>query len=258
MRVVVGLALLAAACAPHHANVRGHELPRLSVDYTDHHLFALTHEDAYPEPRGPSSGLRDYGGRLAGRVCGTELWLEADYRGRYMEIAGFYEPNDGSLHTLNQIQLEVRDYAGERHIRGSIGAGQEPVIGWVGMLAGADGHGGGRTIGDFAVHEGDRVIELAYNSGRLYGSISGQHFALEAADGDTFAGTVTAGGIAREYAIRGVSRLWEMPVADQAALLPMLLTCRAHEPERFDAGGRISLTDSMTPLEASQRIGVKR
>jgi hypothetical protein len=250
MRVLVGLVLLATACAPNSAMVRGQAVPRRTVDYTDHRVFALTHQAAYPEARGASSGLREYDGRVSGRVCGNELWLEADYRGRYMELAGFYEPNDGAVHTINQVQLEVRDFGGERHLRGSIGAGQVPVIGWVGLLAGQDGHGAGRTIGDFAVHEGDRVIDLAYNSGRLYGRLNGQLFALRDDGDDTLAGTVTVDGVAREFSIRGVSRLWALPVADQAALLPMLLTCRLDQRSTFDASGRISLTSTMTPRQA--------
>lgn len=61
-------------------------------------------------------------------MCGNEVWLEVDYRGRYMQLGGFYQPNDGAMHTLNQIRLEVRDYGGARHIRGSIGNAQRPAL----------------------------------------------------------------------------------------------------------------------------------
>lgn len=244
------LPLFAVACAPQTAVVRGQSVARPTVEYTDHHVFAVTHHAAYPEARGASSGLREYDGRMAGRVCGTEVWLEADYRGRYMELAGFYEPNDGSVHTINQVQLEVRDYGGQRHIRGAIGAGQIPVIGWAGRLAGADGHGGGRTLGDFAAHEGDRAIDLSYNSGRLEGWVNGERFALHADGDDTLAGTVTAAGIARDYVLRGVSGFWSMPAADQAAVLPMLLTCRLDEHRGFEAGGQLNLTSTLSLVDA--------
>jgi hypothetical protein len=236
MRVVVGLLLLVTACAPRSAIVRGHKMARVTAEYSDHRVYALSHHAAYPEARGPSSGLHEYAGRLAGRVCGTELWLEADYRGRYMELAGYYEPNDGARHTINQVQLEVRDYGGERHIRGSIGAGQEPIIGWAGSLAGAGGHGAGRTMGDFSTNEGSHVIDFAYNSGRLYGLLNGRLFELQANGDDTFTGTVTVGGMAHTFTLRDVSRLWAMPVADQAAVLPMLLSCRLDNSDRFAAG----------------------
>src|SRR5690242_21721601 len=115
MRVVLfGLVLGAAACAPRTVVVRGHEMSRITRGYTDHRVYALTHEAAYPEARGPSSGLHEYAGRMYGSVCGNEVWLEADYRGRFMQLGGFYQPNDGAMHTLNQVQLEVRDYGGER------------------------------------------------------------------------------------------------------------------------------------------------
>jgi len=254
MRVAVfALPLIALACAPQTAVVRGQTVARVTAEYTDHHVFAVTHHDAYPEARGASSGLREYDGRMAGRVCGTEVWLEADYRGRYLELAGFYEPNDGSVHTINQLQLEVRDYGGQRHIRGAIGAGQIPVVGWVGRLAGADGHGAGRTIGDFAAHEGDRVIDLSYDTGRLEGWVNGERFALHAEGDDAFAGTVTVGGSARDYVFRGVRGFWAMPAADQAAVLPMLLTCKLDEHRGFEAGGQLNLTSTLTANEIRDR-----
>lgn len=247
MRIVLfGLAVCAAACAPRTVVVRGHEMPRVTRDYTDHRVYALTHAAAYPESRGASSGLHEYAGRMYGRVCGNDVWLEADYRGRYMQLGGFYQPNDGSVHTLNQVQLEVRDYGGERHIRGSIGAGQEPVIGWVGVISGAEGHGAGRTIGDFAVHEGDHIIDLAYNSGRLYGTLNGQRFALEMDGDNSMEGTVTVGAETRRFTLRDVSSLWAMPVADQAAVLPMLLACPLDRHGNLPAGGRLSLTSTIS------------
>jgi hypothetical protein len=248
MRVVlVGLTLLVTACAPRNAMVRGRAMPRVTVDYTDHRVYALTHHAAYPEPRGASSGLHEYAGRLAGRVCGNELWLEADYRGRYMQLTGFYEPNDGSLHTTNQVQLEVRDYGGERHIRGSIGAGQVPTIGWAGILSGTGGHGAGRIMGDFGVHDRDRIIDLSYNSGRLYGSLNGQRFALEVDGDDALVGTVTGAGNVREFALRDVSRLWALPVADQAAVLPMLLSCKFNQRDSMPAGvAHLQLAPTLT------------
>ncbi|MCU1278595.1 MAG: hypothetical protein JWM53_2141 [bacterium] len=236
MRVVlVGLTVLVAACAPRNAVVRGRDLPRVTADYTDHRVYALTHHAAYPEARGPSSGLHEYAGRLAGRVCGNEVWLEADYRGRYMQLTGFYEPNDGARHTTNQVQLEVRDYGGERHIRGSIGAGQVPTVGWAGVLSGV-GDSAGRIIGDFSVHEGDHIIDLSYNSGRLYGSLNGRLFALQVDGDDALAGTVIVAGSARDFTLHGVSRLWAMPVADQAAILPMLLSCKYDDRDPMPAG----------------------
>jgi hypothetical protein len=248
MRVVlVGLTLLIAACAPRNAMVRGRAMPRVTVDYTDHRVYALTHHAAYPEPRGPSSGLHEYAGRLAGRVCGTDMWLEAEYRGRFMQLTGFYEPNDGARHTTNQVQLEVRDYGGERHLRGSIGAGQVPTIGWAGILSGISGDAHGRIIGDFAVHEGDHLIDLTYNSGRLYGSLNGQRFALQVDGDDALSGTVTVAGNAHDFTLRDVSRLWALPVADQAAILPMLLSCKFNDRDPMPAGvAHLQLAPTLT------------
>lgn len=253
MRIALfALPLVAVACAPQTAVVRGHSVPRVTVEYTDHHVFAVTHHAAYPEARGASSGLRAYDGRMAGRVCGNEVWLESDYRGRYLELAGFYEPNDGSLHTLNQVQLEVRDYGGARHIRGAIGAGQIPVVGWAGRLAGSAGHGAGQTIGDYATDEGNRGIDLAYNSGQLEGWVNGERFALRADGNDALAGTVTVGGTSRSYVFHGVSGFWSMPAADQAVVLPMLLTCKVDERKGFEAGRQLDLTSTLSMTDPRQ------
>ena len=243
--VLVSVALLIGACAPRSAIVRGREMPRVTANYTDSPRYTLTHYAAYPEARGPSSGVRDYAGRVAGRVCRTQVWLEADYRGRHMDVAGYYEPIDGGEHTINQIQLQVRDYSGERHILGTIGAGQEPIIGWAGVLAGPAPHPNGRAMADYAFNEPDHVVDLSYNSGRLYGSLNGQRFALGAAGNDTFVGTVSTGGTARPFVFRHLSRIWAMPVADQAAILPMLLSCDLDNWTRMPVGGTLNLTSTM-------------
>jgi hypothetical protein len=175
------------------------------------------------------------------------MWLEAEYRGRFMQLTGFYEPNDGARHTTNQVQLEVRDYGGERHLRGSIGAGQVPTIGWAGILSGISGDAHGRIIGDFAVHEGDHLIDLTYNSGRLYGSLNGQRFALQVDGDDALAGTVTVAGNAHDFTLRDVSRLWALPVADQAAILPMLLSCKLTDRDPMPAGvAHLQLAPTLT------------
>jgi hypothetical protein len=47
---------------------------------------------------------------------------------------------------------------------------------------------------------------------------------------------VTIAGIARDFTLRDVSRLWVMPVADQAAVLPMLLSCKLDNREPMPGG----------------------
>jgi len=239
-------ALFVVACAPRNAIVGGRQVPRVTLDYSDHRVFALTHDAAYPVARGPSSGLHEYAGRMTGRVCGNDVWLEAEYRGRYMELAGFYEPNDGARHTINQMQLEVRDYAGERHLRGAIGAGQLPVIGWAGRLAGSAGHGAGQTIGDYAADNGDHVIDLSYNSGGLHGWLNGRRFALHSDGDDALVGTVTVGGNSRPFTLPHASILWAMPASDQAAVLPMLLSCNLEGRSGLPADAHLELTTTLS------------
>jgi len=47
---------------------------------------------------------------------------------------------------------------------------------------------------------------------------------------------VIVAGSPRDFTLRGVGDLWRMPVADQAAILPMLLSCKLDERERMPAG----------------------
>ena len=78
---VAGLALAAAGCAgvPKTAMVDGREVPRLTVQLSGN-PYQLKHEGAHPRPGGPSSGLRDAGGSIRGRVCGMFVDLEAQQR----------------------------------------------------------------------------------------------------------------------------------------------------------------------------------
>src|SRR5690242_21353090 len=91
--VVIPLTGMLAACAPTTAVVHGQTVARPSLGYTDHRYFAVEHKGAYPDVRGPSSGLWSYGGRIDGQVCGANVDFESDYYGHRLDVNGFISPS---------------------------------------------------------------------------------------------------------------------------------------------------------------------
>jgi hypothetical protein len=227
---IVALLAVLPSCAPSFANVRGEWKPRVRLGYTDNRYFAVTHDRAWPESRGASSGLRVYGGRLSGFVCGTDVWFESDYRGNRLQLLGYVEPIDNSGATQTRplpAHLEVRDAGGERRIIGGVGAEIDMFVGMTGEKA-ADKY----TTSDWDLGENgsplisaDHSIEIAFNTSGLRGKVAGRRFELHADGSDNLSGTMFAHGDQFPFVLRGVGELWSMPVADQAAILPIMLSC---------------------------------
>jgi hypothetical protein len=199
--VLVVIAL--TGCAPTTAVVDGKTVPRQTLGYTDHRFFAVEHRNAYPEVRGPSSGLRSYGGRIAGRVCAVDVDVHSQYRGQSLEVSGFVlsaQPKGFPPARTMAIHVDVRDHADGRVIRGSVG---------------------------------DRVfpIELRMQPQAIVGVIGPRHFQLDqpAPDEDELRGTVRLptwwGDAELPFVVRGVRELWAMPAADQAVLMPLMMSC---------------------------------
>ncbi len=208
--------LVAAGCSPVRA-VRP-TLPRERLGYTDHKLFALMHYDAYPAAIGPSAGVRDYGGRLTGRVCGADVNLEAEYRGRYLALTGHVYPLEVTGSIVDDAEyssrIEVRDRIGrdgtvDRRISGTVGANGRDL---------AEALSFGRPP--------RRAVELELTRDRLRGHVGLRDLDLSAHD-DTLDGTMTIAAQKLPFRIRGWGAVWAMPAADQAAILPFVLTCIA-------------------------------
>jgi hypothetical protein len=225
-------------CAPTTALINGQEVPRPTLGYTDHYYYAVTHYSAYPEQRGPSSGLRSYAGRIAGYACGAEISYEADYRGRSLQLLGYVEPtfqSAGTPATTQPAHMEVRDEPMVRHFRGSVG----------------DDIGG-----LFIAHDRpSAVIDFTLGRDSLHGQIGSRRFALEAVDDDTLSGTVVIANAApRPFLVRGISAVWAMPPADQAAILPFMLTCSEVEAGRADVGVYVDSTIPLLTVDFRGRI----
>jgi hypothetical protein len=231
MRAATTIATLGmlVGCAPSTAVVNGQTVGRPTLAYTDHYYYAVTHYRAYPESRGASSGLQTYGGRIAGFACGADFNYETDYRGHTIQLLGYVQainPAAALLRTQQPAHMEVRDMGGLRHIQGSVG----------------DDMGG-----LFIAHDrSSKVIDFDFDSQGLHGQVGSRMFDLNSAGDDTMSGTVRIStGAVLPFELRGVSSVWSMPPADQAAILPFMLTCSRVEDGRHVEG---ATTETTAPL----------
>lgn len=187
---VLPVILLTACAAPTTAVVDGHTVPRPTLGYTDHQSYALRDRHAYPRAARPGERLYTYAGEQSGVACGVDVVADSRYLGRSLFVQGFMGPVS-SAHTIPMLRWAEDDKYGVRHITG-------------------DG------------------AELALTPSSLTGSITHDAFRWNydlTANGDDLFGVVEAFGLQVPFVIRGRRELWAMPAADQAILLPFLLTC---------------------------------
>jgi len=222
--------LFAAACAPTTAMVNGQRVARPTFGYSDGYYYGIKHHLAYPEHRGASTGLYSYGGRVAGYACGAEFTYESEFHGRELRITGFVQPQDQSAgHEYIQLpaHIQVTDRDGHRHMEGSIG----------------DDFGT-----NFVAHDrSSKVIDFSMGADGLRGQISSRYFDLARADADTLAGTMRIStGEMLPFELRGLSAVWAMPAADQAAIIPFMLSC-----SQVDEGRHMEdvTTETTRPLQ---------
>src|SRR4051794_31968723 len=111
----LALAGLMTGCAtvPRTAIVDGKEVPRLNLDLGGQPYW-VQHTGAHPRPGGPSSGLRDAGGAIRGRVCGMFIDLDAAHRGDRVQVVG-------SIDNRKPAAIAVSEADGVRHFTGNLG-----------------------------------------------------------------------------------------------------------------------------------------
>jgi hypothetical protein len=227
----------AVGCSPTTAVVNGHRVARPTFGYTDGYYYAITHYRAYPEQRGASSGLHGYGGRIAGFACGADFNYESDYYGRSMRLTGFVQPAYQSVgHEYIQLpaHIEVSDHDGRRYMQGSIG----------------DDFGT-----NFVAHDRSaKVIEFSLGADGLHGQIASRRFDLSVVDADTLAGTMRIStGETMPFELRGLTAVWSMPPADQAAILPYMLACSRVDEGRHMEGVTTETTAPLTVVDFNHR-----
>jgi hypothetical protein len=226
---LVALLTVAAGCTPKYAWVNGQRVGRPTLAYTDRYYYAVTHYRAYPEQRGASTGLVAYGGRIAGFACGADFTYESEYDGRELHLSGFVQAvNQAVGH--NRVQqpahIEVADWEGRRHISGTVG----------------DDIGSNLVVHD----RPSKAIDFSIGGDGLHGQIASRLFNLARTDADTLSGTVTIStGEVLPFEVRGLSAVWAMPPADQAAIMPFMLSCSQVEEGRHVEG---ATTETTAPL----------
>lgn len=208
-RFAIALVLVLAGCAgvPKTAVVDGKEVPRLTLEFGGQ-PYTVKHEGAHPRPGGASSGLVDAGGAIRGRVCGMLVDFDVSHKGDHVQVVG-------SIDNRMPAAIDVRDEGGKRHFTGNLGG-----------------------LG----------VDFVIDSSEMQGHVGIRVFAVESNE-DVYHGYMRIPGLLGKQVIglfiEGKSALWAMPPADQAAVLPAIMTCGGAQFERVDAvhvgfGGQVT------------------
>ncbi len=196
-RYLLASSVLGPGCAavPATAYIGGVEQPRQTLHFRGG-PYGITHRGAHPAPGGPSAGLRDEGGVISGRVCGQDVSYRVRHLGDHVEL-------DGWVASGLRSHIEVRDRGWKRLLLGNVGA-------W--------------------------SVDLGFSQEVLYGRLGPWTFILGSI-GDHLAENVFFPGMTSTsddrhrspVGLYGRRALWEMPPADQAAVLPLVLSCMQTE-----------------------------
>ncbi len=140
-----------------------------------------------PRFAGPATSS---GGRITGQVCGVDITYEVTHKDGRVRLTGFL---DG--HIPSQLTVEERD--GERVVSGALGT-----------------------------RPGTAAVDLHLYPGRLTGRVGFRRFDL-VQQGDQLLGELRMAGTDEPTTatINGLHVMQGLSPADQAAILPTLLTC---------------------------------
>jgi hypothetical protein len=185
------LSLASCVTTPKTAIVDGREVPRPTLEFSGQ-PYTVKHEGAHPQPGGPSSGLQNPGGAIRGRVCGMLIDYDVVHKGDHVQLVG-------SIDNHIPAAIDVSEQNGARRFTGNLGG-----------------------LG----------VEFTMVPTEIQGHVGIRVFALDAA-GDGYDGFMRIPGVIvtsddkQRVGVRitGREALWAMPAADQAAVLPALMTC---------------------------------
>jgi len=196
--------LLLCGCAPTSAVVDGKTVPRLDMDFVGQ-PFVIRVSGAHPRPGSPSGGLRDFGGRISGNICGLDVTYDVQHEGDKTRLTGFVDEKQVDS------RIEVRDVEHvSRQITGTLDS------------------------------ESGTAINLDLRKNAIHGNVGLRQFDLGFdRDGDRYIGSVKVAGITTSATVNGASDLWTLPPAAQAVVLPALLTCYGDELEQNKRGAFI-------------------
>jgi hypothetical protein len=192
-RPLAALLCFASGCAGSTtAIVDGKPVPRLELAFSGD-PYSITHRRAHPRPGGPSGGLSDDGGTIGGDVCGMQIDYGVEHKRDHVQLVGFIDGDRPS-------ELAIRDEHGTRHITGSL-----DKLGVDLTLTGDHLEG----------HAGLRVVSMSLQDDALVGFMRLPN-----------AWNYKSGGnLAVRATLEGRGALWALPAADQAALIPLVLSC---------------------------------
>jgi hypothetical protein len=178
--------------------------------------YKLRHLDAHPNPGSPSSGVEGRGGSITGVVCGADVQYQVTHRGDHVRVSGFVD---------NQypVSLMMREANQIRRIQGHLGNFAVDVLVVDDLLAGAVGRC------RYELHPDDDSV-------------------------DAFSQRWRSEGYTVKMRLDGRKALGQMPPADQAALVPLMLYCATakmlensgHDPPPMGFGGELSLQPAHT------------
>jgi hypothetical protein len=186
--LMAGSLLAGCAGVPTTAVVDGKVVSRATI-VVEGDPYTLKHEGAHPRPGGPSDGLRDAGGAIRGRVCGLFVDFDVQHRGDHVQLVG-------SLDGSHPAAIRLSEQGGVRHFSGNLG---------------------------------DLSVDFTIDGNGLSGNVGLRQLML-AAEGDRYNGTMHTPNTVHgdvPVVVAGRAELARMPAADQAALLPALLTCES-------------------------------
>lgn len=150
-------------------------------------------------------------------LCGGEVTYDLQKVHEHLEWAGLVTPLGARPRNDSIGSLRVRDSEVN-------GVNRRQIAGVVRTRLAA------QAPEESRLHE--LAVDLLIEPERLRGRVAGDVYALTA-ENDSYVGTVLLAGQASRFTITGRSALWKMPVADQVALLPLLLVC-FHSARRSD------------------------
>jgi hypothetical protein len=196
--------ILAAGCAPTTAVVDGKAVPRLDMDFVGQ-PFVIRVSGAHPRPGSPSGGLRDFGGRISGNICGLDVTYDVQHEGDKTRLTGFVDEKQVDS------RIEVRDVEHvSRQITGTLDS------------------------------ESGTAVNLDLRKNAIHGNVGLRQFDLGFdRAGDRYIGSVKVAGITTSATVNGASDLWTLPPAAQAVVLPALLTCYGDELEQNKRGALV-------------------
>lgn len=188
-RLPLGLgSLVLASCVgtPGPVIIDGVPTPRATTEYVGR-PYSIRHTAAYPRPGNPSAGVKADGGTIAGTVCGADIHFQVWHNGDHVRVSGF-------INNEQSATLEIREANGIRRIQGG--------------------------FGNFAV-------DVLLTNDLLAGSVGRCRYDLhlDEPSADTFSQILQAQGFKVNMRISGRQALAQLPAADQAALVPLVLYC---------------------------------